>query len=534
MENIYQSDAGDIIGRQVQILNSLTEGERANIKEWSKNASIHSLDGTLDKFKNIVQETNVLGAKIQYTDYLDGDKVKVVTIPKNLDDLDLRHLYMIARSDALATLDKKKQNELTMLLVMETCISITTYATQYGGLGGNTTQLNPHAKTILINQAGIDFGNQAQHRFLQDSSDKLQITASDGVKISRTKYKDFIKAQFELALKATDFQGKNLASGFNGEYFDFRFLRAGMGIFAGKFEDVLDVPRLEAIEEYLKEKILNGVRSVKRLDSISLPFEEMDIQGVQKKIDDIKKSFKGRPIDVFFEKEDCLKPRHKTKSSNKHIVATTDTSNPLWRFKGGGVFGMINNNALGIHRDVFLNPDILVNGTQLDQIERNELNKDCIVINHSKEQHSGSKERVKNDEKPIIAIAENNETPNHNPLGKRKKHVDFNDNTKVETFDADTDEHSEQTEGSETLKTQNKKPCKWKSIVPSCLIGCGLAIATGFLVEKPLKNAINNKALLYLSIASIALAVGIISGFVTKFIVDKVSQCNSSENHQDR
>ena len=456
------------ITKQLDILNSLTEEEKENIKKWSQSASIYSLESTLEKFKNIVRDSTVLGKNIQYIDYLDNKKIKVVTIPKDIHALDLRHLYMIARSNAIFEAGSKDSiKELEMLLVMETCISITTYAIQYS----KKVVLNPHAKTILINQSGIDFSKSAQYCFLQCNSDE-QIIANNGEKVSKNKYKDFIKKQFDLARKASIFQQSNLEQ---NESLDFRFLRSGLGIFVGSFGKKLDVPRLEAIKEYLQEKLNDEQFDWSVIGSISLPFEDISIKGVQEQIKQIKEIFQEKQIKIFFDEQDCLNPRESGDEKRKYISATTDTCNPLWRFAGGGVFGSINSNALGIHRDVFLNPNILVNGEKLEPLERDEYQ----AQNHK---HNDNQAEV------LDGIIANSTTP----------------------------------------LNQHKKQHNSRTIIAACISGGVLSIATGFLVEKPLKNVMNNKALLYLSIATIVFVVFIIGGFGAKFLIDKVSECNSS------
>ena len=171
--------------------------------------------------------------------------------------------------------------------------------------------------------------------------------------MASTLYKDFVKKQFDLALNAAIFQSENLE---DGEKIDFRFLRAGMGIFAGSFDKKLDTPRLEAIQEYLKEKLLNESFEWKKIGAITLPFEDASIPETKDQITQIHKLFNEQSIKFFSDDQDCLKPR------DDFITATTDTANPLWRFSGGGVFEMINKNAYRGGCDVFLNPDILIDG----------------------------------------------------------------------------------------------------------------------------------------------------------------------------
>ncbi len=57
----------------------------------------------------------------------------------------------------------------------------------------------------------------------------------------------------------------------------------------------------------------------------------------------------------------------------------------------------------------------------------------------------------------------------------------------------------------------------YKSIATTAIVGAAAAIATGFLVKKPLENVIAKKALLYLSIAFISL-IAVIAGVATTLV----------------
>ncbi len=165
-----------------QVLSSKKEG-LTNVS--SNQIHINCPQRILTEFQNLLKGTEILGAS--FTNPYTGE---IETIPSDPKELTARHLQIIARNEAVNTNGKMDvglyeglltADQIAKLrcLVKETTISGIVTAKKYGGYGGpnpKVTEIPGGAKTIIIDQAGLqwqgDYRNTGGMFFYPETADE--------------------------------------------------------------------------------------------------------------------------------------------------------------------------------------------------------------------------------------------------------------------------------------------------------------------------------------------------------------------------